>query len=53
MYDYGNTVSTIVRNAGFKVLKDLTGHGCGSAVHERPYVFNYGHPDMKKQFFKP
>ena len=53
MYDYGNTVATTVRAAWFKVLKDLTGHGCGSAVHERPYVFNYGHPDMKKQFFTP
>ena len=53
MYDYGNTVSTIVRQAWFKVLKDLTWHGCGNAVHERPYVFNYGHPDMKKQFFTP
>ena len=40
-------------DSGFKVLKDLTGHGCGNAVYERPYVFNYGHPDMKKQFFKP
>ncbi len=53
MYDYWNTVATTVRDAGFKVLKDLTWHGCGSAVHERPYVFNYGHPDMKKQFFNP
>lgn len=53
MYDYGSTVANVVRNEWFKVLKDLTWHGCGIAVHERPYVFNYGHPDMKKQFFKP
>ena len=53
MYEYGSTVANIVRQAGFKVLKDLTWHWCGNAVHERPYVFNYGHPDMKKQIFKP
>lgn len=53
MFDYGATVANVVHQAGFKVLKDLTGHGCGLAVHERPYVFNYGHPDMKRQIYKP
>lgn len=53
MYNYGSTVANTVRNAWFKILKDLTWHGCGCDVHERPYVFNYGHPDMKKQYFKP
>jgi methionyl aminopeptidase len=53
MFAYGSTVASIVQNAGYKVLKHLTGHGVGVDVHERPYVFNYGHPDMKKQFYKP
>ena len=53
MYDYGSTVANVIHQAGFKIIKDLTWHGCGSAVHEKPHVFNYGHPDMKKQIFKP
>ncbi|MDR0860084.1 MAG: M24 family metallopeptidase [Candidatus Peribacteria bacterium] len=53
MFSYGSTVANVVQNAGYKVLKHLTGHGVGVDVHERPYVFNYGHPDMKKQFYQP
>ncbi len=31
----------------------MTGHGVGVAVHERPHVFNYAHPDLKKTLYKP
>lgn len=53
LFAYGETVARIVKEAGYKVIKDLTGHGVGNAVHERPYVFNYPHPDLKKTFYKP
>jgi len=53
MFPYGKTVENIIHKAGFKVLKDLTGHGVGNDVHERPYVFNRWHPDMKKQKYEP
>ena len=53
MFAYGSTVSQVVKEAGYKVIKDLTGHGVGNAVHERPYIFNYPHPDLKKTFYKP
>jgi methionyl aminopeptidase len=53
MFPYGKTVETIVKNADFKVLKHLTGHGVGVEVHERPYVFNYGAKDMKTQTYQP
>lgn len=53
MFPYGKTVENIMTNAWFKILKDLTGHGVGNDVHERPYVFNRWHPDMKKQKYEP
>jgi methionyl aminopeptidase len=53
MFSYGKTVETIVKKSDFKILKHLTGHGVGMDVHERPYVFNRGHPDMKKQIYQP
>lgn len=53
MFSYGKKVENIIHKAGFKVLKDLTGHGVGNDVHERPYVFNRWHPDMKKQKYEP
>jgi methionyl aminopeptidase len=53
MFSYGSTVQDVVEKAGYKVIKHLTGHGVGVDVHERPYVFNRGHKDMKKQIFHP
>ncbi|MDR2415179.1 MAG: M24 family metallopeptidase [Candidatus Peribacteria bacterium] len=53
MFPYGAKVATIVEQAGYKVLKHLTGHGVGIDVHEKPYVFNYGHQEMKKQVYHP
>lgn len=39
--DIGKTVQTYVEQAGFSVVRDLVGHGVGSAVHEDPQVPNY------------
>ncbi len=30
-----------VEKAGFKVIRDLTGHGVGSQLHESPIILNY------------
>jgi len=40
--DIGYAIQKEVERYGFKVIKDLTGHGVGYAVHEDPIVFNYG-----------
>lgn len=40
----GAAVQAVVEAAGFSVVRDLTGHGVGYAVHEAPRVPNYGHP---------
>ncbi len=47
--DIGRAVQGRIQSAGFKVIRDLTGHGVGFAQHEPPTVYNYPVPeeDMK------
>lgn len=40
--DIGNAIERVVRQAGFRIIKNLTGHGIGYTLHEDPYVYNYG-----------
>ena len=37
----GGAVETEVRRRGFKVLRELCGHGIGRSIHEEPSVLNY------------
>ncbi|HXF43883.1 MAG TPA: type I methionyl aminopeptidase [Candidatus Paceibacterota bacterium] len=38
----GHIVESVVEKAGFKIIRNLTGHGVGFALHEEPTVYNYG-----------
>ena len=40
--DIGFAVSAAVKSSGFSLAKDLSGHGVGYAVHEEPFVPNFG-----------
>ncbi len=42
--DIGHAIQTVVEDAGFSVIRELTGHGIGRLLHEPPYVCNYGNP---------
>lgn len=42
--DLGAAVEREVERRGFRVLRDLCGHGIGRAIHEGPSVFNYYAP---------
>lgn len=42
---YGKTVQKKVKEAGFTVVKFLTGHGIGYEYHEAPHIFNFYHPN--------
>ncbi|MGC8651228.1 MAG: type I methionyl aminopeptidase [Minisyncoccia bacterium] len=42
--DIGYAIENEAKKNGFKVIRDLTGHGVGYAVHEEPAVFNFGIP---------
>ncbi|MFH0712779.1 MAG: type I methionyl aminopeptidase [Candidatus Jorgensenbacteria bacterium] len=40
--DIGAAVEGTVKKAGFKIIKNLTGHGVGFDLHEDPSVYNFG-----------
>ncbi len=40
--DIGNTTQRYVESQGFKVIRDLCGHGIGRKLHEEPQILNYG-----------
>jgi methionyl aminopeptidase len=42
--DLGHSVQERVEAAGFSVVRDFAGHGIGSALHEPPWIPNYGVP---------
>ncbi len=42
--DVGSAVQTWAEDHGCGVIRDLTGHGIGRAMHEDPPVYNFGTP---------
>lgn len=40
--DIGAAIQAEIENAGFKVVRELGGHGVGERVHEEPFIPNYG-----------
>jgi len=42
--DLGNFIERYVKDAGFVVIRDLVGHGVGTAPHTEPQVPNFGEP---------
>jgi methionyl aminopeptidase len=42
--DIGAAVQAVAEGAGFSVVKEYTGHGIGTAMHEAPDVPNWGKP---------
>ncbi|MEK7601970.1 MAG: type I methionyl aminopeptidase [Patescibacteria group bacterium] len=42
--DISHATGEAFRDTGFSVVRVLGGHGVGSAVHEEPFIANFGHP---------
>jgi methionyl aminopeptidase len=42
--DIGHAVQKVAEAAGYSVVRELVGHGIGTAFHEEPQVPNYGKP---------
>ncbi len=40
--DISAAIQAEIERAGFKVVKELGGHGVGDRVHEEPFIANYG-----------
>lgn len=39
--EIGKIIEKIVKEAGFHIIRDLTGHGIGRNIHEDPVILNY------------
>ncbi|MCD6118813.1 type I methionyl aminopeptidase [bacterium] len=39
--DIGRAIQSTIQSAGYKVVRDLTGHGVGFSQHEAPTIYNY------------
>jgi len=39
--DISSAVEQVVKKAGFSVVRDLVGHGCGKKMHEEPEIPNF------------
>lgn len=42
--DVSYAIQSHVEKNGYSVIRDFTGHGVGSSLHEDPYIPNYGRP---------
>jgi methionyl aminopeptidase len=42
--DIGHAAEAVAKKYGCGYPKELGGHGVGLAVHEKPFIFNYGQP---------
>ncbi|MGE0352768.1 MAG: type I methionyl aminopeptidase [Gemmatimonadales bacterium] len=47
--DIGHAVQQVAEAAGFGIVRDLVGHGIGTAFHEEPQVPNYGTPGRRER----
>lgn len=50
--DIGYIIETEAKKRGFKVIKNLTGHGIGRKLHEEPSIPNYGDRFDRSRFRK-
>ncbi len=42
--DISHAISTFVEANGFSVVRQFTGHGIGTSLHEEPQILNFGPP---------
>lgn len=42
--DISHAIQKEIEGAGFKVVRELGGHGVGDLVHEEPFIPNFGRP---------
>jgi methionyl aminopeptidase len=43
----GRGIERAVRRAGFRVIREVGGHGVGRAIHEEPHISNYDDPNAE------
>ena len=53
IYQVSQVMQKIIEDAGYNVIRDLTGHGIGKHLHEDPHIPCYADPTYKNVFLKP
>ena len=48
VFEIGGAVEREVRKSGFRVIRELGGHGIGHTIHESPHVPNYPDPQARQ-----
>jgi len=43
--DISAAIETTVTQGGFHIIRELTGHGLGTKIHEKPDIYNFRRPD--------
>jgi methionyl aminopeptidase len=46
--DVGHAVEQVAQAAGFSIVREYAGHGVGRALHEDPWIPNYGPPGRRE-----
>ena len=46
--DVGYAVEKVASDAGFGIVREYAGHGVGRALHEEPWIPNYGPPGRRE-----
>ena len=46
--DVGHAVEQVAESAGFSIVRIYAGHGVGRALHEEPWIPNYGPPGRRE-----
>lgn len=53
LFNYALKVNQVIKSKWFSILQNLTGHGVGYDVHEKPFVVNYPESYAKSVIAKP
>ncbi|WP_320664102.1 type I methionyl aminopeptidase [Prochlorococcus sp. MIT 1223] len=53
LMDIAGAVEDVVKENGFSVVEDYTGHGVGRNLHEEPSVFNFRTTDLPNVTLRP
>ena len=45
--EVSKAIESVAKEKGYGVIRELTGHGIGTVVHEDPYIFNYDNDESE------